>query len=236
MSWHDLIDDASVRRFVSGDIDEVPSSTTLYDTELVENEDDESHGITIVSSVPTIIAQQNSTVLIDSAMLNDASSLSLHPSSVASSVLTDVESLELSEVVSDTSSLDSPEVADRDSEASYATECAFSSSSSTNALLQKSQKQIRMEDAAKEWFLKSNTIDDWECEKDSILRILSAVDADCKDPERLLAELLDDEEKVWQASAAKTKAAATLGFWDMALMGAVLSLATAVLIKVVRGR
>lgn len=233
MSWHDLFDDASVRRFVTGGTED-NNDTSLFDAELVEN-DDESQGITIVSSVPTFLPHGANTVLIDSTMLSDdASSLSLHPSSVATSVLTDAASLELSEVVSQTSSLESPVAVDRDSEASFVTEDGVPTS-----LPPTDPKQMRMvEQAAKEWYLKSNTLEDWEREKDNILRILSAVDEDCKDPDRLLAELLDDEEKIWRASAtAKTKTAnAVLGFWDMALVGAVLSLATAVLIKVVRGR
>jgi hypothetical protein len=284
MSWHDLIDDASLQRFVAGgevasdnenDGSDDHRSNSLYDTELVEappagEDNDEEEGITIVSSVPTGFEYNNtmmgySTVLVDVPTM-DGSSLSLHPDSLDSSILTETSSLVLSEVT-EGSLLESTVGTDRDSDSSTATydnfagRSASSSSSSTGSSTgsvadagcartssDRDATTIQQEEAARELFLRSNSDEDWEREKENVMRIIYAIEGDCKDPDRLLADLFDDEETFWKnrdynsppgqgGGRPKAETPAPVALWDIALIGAVLSLAAAMLYRAVqRGR
>lgn len=103
-TWQDLIDDSSVLRFVEGGsqnnstTQQQPSSSSadhLAETELVEPdvEEDSEGGITILSSVPSSqsgLPTEPSIKTTQDSIFDDASvPLSLNPSSVASSVISD---------------------------------------------------------------------------------------------------------------------------------------------------
>lgn len=128
-TWHDLIDDNSVRDFIGDDdtssssnngrpdVTEPPVPDNLLDTELVEAEEETSLGLTIVPSVPTDNLSLNTGDVSDVDLIEDVEEsssssssvpLSLNPSSVASSVMTEWSESSLSCVDSECGSEQTP--------------------------------------------------------------------------------------------------------------------------------
>jgi hypothetical protein len=296
MSWHDLIDDNSLNRFVSGGGDDViwlpaeddepdvtipPSVTTLYGTELLdvsvifddrdEEEDSSYDGITIVSSVPSstvnITAPTTSYVvnhragatatvltMVDS---EESSSLSLHPDSVESSIMTNftqsscvnasVSSEDDPSESSDASMESDPLESDPQvqNEAKRGFTKTFDGIDSEALIPVKYHAAIpkqsaSTEDQLKLWYSRLKTEQDWDEFREAANELLQAMDCPLKDQDDLIAQLIAAEEDYfWESKTSSSSVAlAQPKSWllEILAVAATVALTSVAVIKILKAR
>lgn len=104
---------------------------------------------------------------------------------------------------------------------------------------QNPQQEIQLDESQLEalYLQQENTEQGWEENIESILEVLKAIEADTKDPDSLLAQIYAEDEAFF-AQVQKTKQREKSLSWvfEVATVGAVFGLATAVFLRMLRQR
>ena len=263
MSWHDLIDDSSVRRFVSGEgswlvgddvapgAEEAGVNNSNHDvTEPPSNEEESvstsdslsaitdlsDSGITIVPSVPSSAGieqqqqggiEEGSGVVVEhevalfSADDDDTTTdLSLHPSSVASSLLT--EGASFSGSISEISSVGDS--------SSCRSEAPCKTNENATTIDEKKLRALYLQ--------QNNSEESWEENREFLLEVLQAVGTgENKDPDAFLAQLYEEEETLMeQVKSRKARQESFHRVYEATLAGALVGFAAAVVLRILRPR
>jgi hypothetical protein len=268
-SWLDLIDDASLDRFVAAggndddddddivrvdrDIEtenllspvgsELPvvQSSNLYDTELLSQSeisamnDDDDEIVTEASEItilPSISSSENllrdrlfgschgSVLLVGNDFPSESSSasLSLHPESVDSSVMTDLtEERMISSVSSDEDDSDGSSMASEASRRNHEWEpTANATTTSTSMSSTHANAGAAVVHDSRWWYSRFQNEQDWDEFRTAAYQLLQAVDCPEADRDELMAQLIAQEEALfWNAKESTNKSGGDGGACDM---------------------
>lgn len=274
-TWHDLIDDSSVQRFVAGNdvpssngsnasnadasaehggatATEAPPAEVLYETELLdastlshegERSSPEEGGITIVSSVPSSndvhnlipppenLPEQNRSGAMEdvSWMAEESVSLSLHPSSVDSSIVTEFTE-ESSRMMASVSEISESSIDDdhRSMDEGSASE------TSPSGISPSAENQLKL------WYGRLQTDQDWNEFRASAVELLNAMDCPAADRDELLAQLIAAEEEAFWGQEGRAAVVVQqpkyAWLWELAAVTAGVAVSSVALVRMLKGR